>query len=72
MKTEAMDVQADDRERSEMRLMRSLLISRAGIDYMFAGFRYVRLDDAVAHARRYVGQDAIGQPILLRPPDARD
>lgn len=60
------------REREEARLMHSLFISRAGVDFMFAGFRYDRLGDAVAHARRYVGKDAIGEPIMLRPPDARD
>ena len=60
------------RQRREARLMRSLLISRAGIDYMFAGFRYDLLSDAVSHARRYIGKDAIGGSILLRPPDAQD
>lgn len=67
--TEGPDAGARRRER-EMGVMRALFITREADRYVFAGFHYDHLRQAVAHATRYLSKDAIGATIMLRPADS--
>jgi hypothetical protein len=60
------------RARRAANVMRTLCISRNAHAYVFAGFRYDNLRDAVAHSTRYLRKDAVGATIMLRPGDAQD
>jgi hypothetical protein len=60
------------RARRAANVMRALRISRTADAYVFAGFRYGNLRDAVAQATRYLRKDAVGATIMLRPGDAQD
>jgi len=60
------------RARRAAHVMRSLCITRTPDAYVFAGFRYGNLREAVAQATRYLRKDAIGATIMLRPSDAQD
>jgi len=60
------------RARRAAHVMRALCITRTVDAFVFAGFRYGSLREAVAQATRYLRKDAIGATIMLRPADAQD